>query len=100
MMQKDLNTPSMAKCKCLVQTNEIIFYCNHNNNIRHRLNLNTKIHFRAPLEMQMVHVEDRYIGKMGEVNWKAAQGAQHGVAILSICFYVDNTKPQVRFEIL
>jgi len=31
---------------------------------------------------------------MGEVDWKAAQGAQHGVAILSICFYVDNTKPQ------
>merc|ERR1719430_1998878 len=48
----------------------------------------------SPLEMQMVHVEDRYIGKMGEVDWKAAQGAQHGVAILSILFYVDNTKPQ------
>merc|ERR1712055_1183763 len=42
----------------------------------------------------MVHVEDRYIGKMGEVNWKAAQGAQHGVAILSILFYVDDKKPQ------
>jgi carbonic anhydrase len=47
----------------------------------------------SPLEMQMVHVEDRYIGKMGEVDWKAAQGAQHGVAILSILFYVDNKKP-------
>ena len=50
--------------------------------------------------MQMVHVEDRYIGKMGEVDWKAAQGAQHGVAILSILFYVDDKKPQVRFEIV
>ena len=50
--------------------------------------------------MQMVHVEDRYIGKMGEVNWKAAQGAQHGVAILSILFYVDDKKPQVRFNIV
>ena len=50
--------------------------------------------------MQMVHVEDRYIGKEGEVDWKGAQGAQHGVAILSICFYVDNTKPSVRFKIL
>ena len=48
----------------------------------------------SPLEMQMVHVEDRYIGKMGEVDWKAAQGAQHGVAILSILFYVDDKKPQ------
>ena len=50
--------------------------------------------------MQMVHVEDRYIGKMGEVDWKAAQGAQHGVAILSILFYVDDKKPQVRFNIV
>jgi len=48
----------------------------------------------GPLEMQMVHVEDRYIGTMGEVDWKGAQGAQHGVAILSILFYVDNKKPQ------
>jgi len=48
----------------------------------------------SPLEMQMVHVEDKFIGKMGEVDWKAAQGAQHGVAILSILFYVDNSKPQ------
>ena len=50
--------------------------------------------------MQMVHVEDRYIGKEGEVDWKAAQGAQHGVAILSILFYVDDKKPQVRFKIV
>ena len=50
--------------------------------------------------MQMVHVEDKFIGKMGEVDWEAAQGAQHGVAILSILFYVDNTKPQVRFKIV
>merc|ERR1712136_93884 len=40
----------------------------------------------SPLEMQMVHVEDKFIGTMGEVDWKAAQGAQHGVAILSIIF--------------
>ena len=50
--------------------------------------------------MQMVHVEDRYIGDMGEVDWEAAQGAQHGVAILSILFYIDNKKPQVRLKIV
>ena len=59
-----------------------------------------KIHFRSPLEMQMVHVEDRYIGDMGEVDWEAAQGAQHGVAILSILFYVDPKKPQVSLTIV
>ena len=56
--------------------------------------------FRSPLEMQMVHVEDKFIGKMGEVDWKAAQGAQHGVAILSILFYVDPKKPQVSLTIV
>ena len=50
--------------------------------------------------MQMVHVEDKFIGKMGEVDWEAAQGAQHGVAILSILFYIDNKKPQVRLKIV
>ena len=50
--------------------------------------------------MQMVHVEDKFIGNMGEVDWEAAQGAQHGVAILSILFYVDNKKPQVRLKIV
>ena len=50
--------------------------------------------------MQMVHVEDRYIKDMGEVDWEAAQGAQHGVAILSILFYVDPKKPQVSLTIV
>ena len=50
--------------------------------------------------MQMVHVEDKFIDTIGEVNWEAAQGAQHGVAILSILFYVDNKKPQVRLKIV
>ena len=49
--------------------------------------------------MQMVHIEDKFIGTMGEVDWKGAQGAQHGVAILSILFYVDPKKPQVRLKI-
>ena len=50
--------------------------------------------------MQMVHVEDKFIGKMGEVDWEAAQGAQHGVAILSILFYVDPYKNQVSLTIV
>jgi len=48
----------------------------------------------SPLEMQMVHVEDKFIDAVGNVMWKDAQNAKHGVAILSILFYVDNTKPQ------
>ena len=49
--------------------------------------------------MQMVHVEDKFIDADGKVMWKDAQNAKHGVAILSILFYVDNRKPQVRLNI-
>ena len=55
------------------------------------------IQFRSPLEMQMVHVEDRYIEDDGKVMWNKARKAKHGVAILSILFYVDNNANQVTF---
>ena len=55
------------------------------------------IHFRSPLEMQMVHVEDRYIDADGKVMWNKARKVKHGVAILSILFRIDNSKPQVTF---
>merc|ERR1711962_1402609 len=48
----------------------------------------------APLEMQMVHIEDRYIDTDGKVMWNKARKVKHGVAILSILFYIDNNKPQ------
>ena len=55
------------------------------------------IYFRSPLEMQMVHIEDRYIDTDGKVMWNKARKVKHGVAILSILFYIDNSKPQVTF---
>ena len=45
--------------------------------------------------MQMVHVEDSFIEEDGTIMWGKAKKAKWGVAILSIRFYVDNTKPQV-----
>jgi len=48
----------------------------------------------SPIEMQMVHVEDRYIEKDGKVNVNKARKSKHGFAILSILFYVDPNKPQ------
>jgi len=49
---------------------------------------------QSPLEMQMVHIEDRYIEKDGKVMWNKARKAKHGIAILAILFYIDNNKPQ------
>jgi len=48
----------------------------------------------APLEMQMVHIEDKFIEDDGTIMWGKAKKAKHGVAILSISFYVDPSKPQ------
>jgi len=47
-----------------------------------------------PLEMHMVHVEDNFIGPKGLVNVGKAAAAKHGLAVLGIFFYIDNTKPQ------
>jgi carbonic anhydrase len=47
-----------------------------------------------PLEMQMVHIEDKFVAKDGTVDLKAAKDSAHGFAILSILFYIDPTKPQ------
>jgi len=47
-----------------------------------------------PLEMHMVHVEDNFIGPKGLVNIGDAAAAKHGLAVLGIFFYIDNTKPQ------
>ena len=47
--------------------------------------------------MQMVHIEDKMIEKDGKIDWNRARKAKHGVAILSILFYIDNSKPQVTF---
>ena len=61
--------------------------------------LNKDIHSRFPLEMQMVHVEDRFISPEGKVLWHEAQNARHGIAIIVILFCIDPKKPQVRFKI-
>ena len=47
--------------------------------------------------MQMVHIEDKCIEEDGKVNWNKARKLKHGIAILSILFEVDNSKPQVTF---
>merc|ERR1712198_94497 len=47
-----------------------------------------------PLEMHMVHVEDNFIGPKGLVNVGKAAAAKHGLAVLGIFFYIDNSKPQ------
>jgi len=47
-----------------------------------------------PMEMHMVHVEDRFIGKNGQVDAAGAVGNKFGLAVLGIFFHVDPTKPQ------
>ena len=60
------------------------------------LNFNFLIIHRYPLEMHMVHVEDNFIGPKGLVKIGDAAAAKHGLAVLGIFFYIDNTKPQVN----
>merc|ERR1719251_229738 len=47
-----------------------------------------------PMEMHMVHVEDRFVGPKGAVDAAAATSHKHGLAVLGIFFHVDPTKPQ------
>jgi carbonic anhydrase len=47
-----------------------------------------------PLEMHMVHIEDRYINSEGTYNWTAALADPNGLAVLAIFFQVDPKKPQ------
>merc|ERR1712198_582329 len=49
-----------------------------------------------PLEMHMVHVEDNFIGPKGLVNVGKAAAAKHGLAVLGIFFYIDNTNPKIK----
>ena len=44
----------------------------------------------------MVHVEDKFIGPKGLVDSNAAVAAKHGIAVLGIFFFIDNSKPQVK----
>ena len=46
--------------------------------------------------MHMVHVEDNFIGPKGYVDIAKAAGAKHGLAVLGIFFFIDNSKPQVN----
>ena len=49
-----------------------------------------------PLEMHMVHIEDRFINfATGEYDLAAAVADPKGLAVLAIFFQVDNSKPQV-----
>ena len=50
---------------------------------------------RYPLEMQMVHIEDRYVDSDGTYDWEGALADPNGLAILAIFFAVDPKKPQV-----
>lgn len=47
-----------------------------------------------PLEMQMVHIEDKFVGPDGTIDHMAASADPHGIAILSILFKVNNKKAQ------
>ena len=52
--------------------------------------------YRFPLEVHLVHVEDKYIGADGTVDADGAFADGSGLAVLGIFFRVDNMKPQVR----
>jgi len=47
-----------------------------------------------PLEMHMVHVEDRFIKPDGTVDFASAKANSHGIAILSVLFHVNPNKVQ------
>ena len=52
---------------------------------------------RYPLEMHMIHFEDSYVASNGRIKFGQAYASPLGVAILSVFFKVDHTKPQVLF---
>lgn len=47
-----------------------------------------------PLEMHLIHIEDRYINDEGKVDFAAAANDAHGLSVLAVLFKVDNNKPQ------
>lgn len=49
---------------------------------------------RSAIEMQMIHVENEFIGDDGKVDMDAAGANPTGLAILSVMFCVDNKKTQ------
>ena len=50
--------------------------------------------------MQLVHVEDKFIEDDGSLNLKDARKSPYWFAILSILFYIDNSNPQVRHNVI
>ena len=53
--------------------------------------------YRYPLEMHLVHIEDKFINfKSGKFDWEAAVKDKYGLAILAIFFYVDDLRAQVK----
>ena len=51
---------------------------------------------RYPLEMHMVHIEDKYIDAEGTYDMDGALADPNGLAVLGIFFDVDPKKPQVN----
>ena len=51
---------------------------------------------RYPLEMHMVHIEDRYINAEGTYDLHGALADPNGLAVLGIFFDADPKKPQVN----
>jgi len=47
-----------------------------------------------PLEMHMIHFEDAYVTSKGRIKFGQAYASPLGVAILSVFFQVDDSKPQ------
>ena len=45
--------------------------------------------------MHMIHFEDAYVTSKGRIRFGQAYASPLGVAILSVFFHVDHTKPQV-----
>ena len=48
-----------------------------------------------PLEMQMIHIENDFISKSGKIKIEKAYESPVGVAILSVLFKIQDSKPQV-----
>ena len=47
--------------------------------------------------MHMIHFEDAYVTSKGRIKFGQAYASPLGVAILSVFFQVDDSKPQVFF---
>ena len=50
--------------------------------------------------MHMIHFEDAYVTSKGRIKFGQAYASPLGVAILSVFFEVDHTKPQVFLDYL